>query len=572
MRPYRATFLIGFVAAICATSLSMTAPLVLKSAVDHLAAGGGLASARGHALAFLLVVAVSCLFRYVDRHNIASAARRAEHDLRGALFAHLQRLDLAYFQHHRVGDLMSRATNDLNAVRLMIGPTMAFVSTEVIKVVVGLALMSSIDLRVTLAAVAPLPVVFILSRFLGPKLHSRLAAMQAQFGEVSSVLHESLTSMRLARAYGREDFQVSRFVAANQEYLRRSRSLVTSQSIYPSSVALLVGLGSVLTLYLGARRIGEGELSIGELVALQTYMTMLALPAMSFGWCHSLVQRGLVSWQRILQLLDAKPAVDEPAAPVAMPIVQLGSVEIRDLSFAFGDRVVLRDISVVLPRGSTTAIVGASGSGKSTLLALIARLYDVPEGGTVLMGGADVRRLSLATLRRAIGFVSQEPFLFGATIAENITFGARAVGADRKRIEQAAEIACLDDDIARLPHGYDTVIGERGVTLSGGQRQRVAIARAVICDPQLLILDDAVSAVDAQTEEEILRRLRSSMHRRTLIVVSHRMSVVRAADQILVLDGGRLVERGAHAALVRVNGIYAALARQQRLGTGLAKE
>ena len=570
MRPYRATFLIGFVAAICATVLAMTAPLVLKSAVDHLATGGGLASAREHAVAFLLVVAVSCLFRYVDRHKIRGAALSAERDLRGALFRHLQRLDLAYFQHHRVGDLMSRATNDLNAVHMMIGPAMAFVSTEVIKVVVGLALMSSIDWLVTLAAVAPLPVVFIMSRLLGPRIYGRLAAVQSQFGEVSSVLHESLTSMRLVRAYGREDFQVSRFVGANQEYLRRSRSLVTSQSIYPSSVALVVGLGSVLVLYLGARRIDDGALTIGELVALQTYVTMLAWPAMSFGWCYNLVQRGLVSWERILQLLDAKPAVDEPAGAVATPIAQLGLVEIRDLSFAFGDRIVLRDISVTLPRGSTTAIVGASGCGKSTLLALIARLYDVPEGSTVLVGGVDVRKLSLATLRRAIGFVSQEPFLFGATLAENIAFGARAAGADRKRIERAAEIACLDQDIARLAHGYDTVIGERGVTLSGGQRQRVAIARAVICDPQLLILDDALSAVDAQTEEEILRRLRRSMRRRTLIVVSHRMSVVRTADQILVLDEGRLVERGTHDALVRLDGIYAALDRQQQQqGTGL---
>jgi ATP-binding cassette subfamily B protein len=403
-------------------------------------------------------------------------------------------------------------------------------------------------------------------RYFGAAIHHRFERIQAQFSEVSAVTQESLAGVRVVRAYGQESSEIARFRRANEEYVRRNRALIRLQGLYYPSMGLLMGVGALLVLWLGSRRVVAGAMTIGELVAFNAYLMMLGWPMIAFGWVTNLLQRGMASWKRILAVLDAPPAIAEPDEPGPIEAVAQvrGDVELRHLTFAYGDDIVLHDVSAVMPAGTTTAIVGATGSGKSTLLSLLPRLHDPPPG-TVFIDGTDVRRIPLAVLRGAIGFVPQEPFLFSATIADNVALGLRAAGGARAAVEAAAGVARLDTDVGALPKGYDTMVGERGITLSGGQKQRTAIARAIVVDPRILILDDALSAVDTDTEEAILHRLSEVMQQRTSIIVSHRVSTVRGADQILVLAAGRIVERGTHDELLTHGGLYAELYQKQLL-------
>ena len=432
--------------------------------------------------------------------------------------------------------------------------------------------MLSINVRLTLFALVPLPFVSVFVAYFGAIIHRRFERIQAQLSEISAMTQETLSGVRVVRAYRQEPFEIERFRLANEEYVQRNKRLIRVQAMYFPSMGFLMGIGALLVLWLGSRDVVAGRMTVGELVAFNAYLMMLTWPMIAFGWVTNLLQRGMASWGRILEVLDSRPAVADAEAtlhPVDTAHAIAGHLEFRHLTFAYGDDVVLRDVSAVLPAGTTTAIVGPTGSGKSTLLSLLARLHE-PPAGTVFVDGVDVRRIPLPVLRGAIGFVPQEPFLFGATIAENIAFGARGDQDQRARVEEAAAVARLDKDLASLPGGYDTLIGERGITLSGGQKQRTAIARALMVDPKILILDDALSAVDTYTEEEILRRLSVVMRQRTSIIVSHRVSTVRSADQILVCDDGRIVERGTHDELVAADGVYADLYRKQLLEEELA--
>jgi ATP-binding cassette subfamily B protein len=429
--------------------------------------------------------------------------------------------------------------------------------------------MLSISPTLTAIALVPLPFVSLSVRYFGAAIHRRFDQIQQQLSDLSSITQESLAGIRVVRAYRQEAAEIERFRLANEEYVRRNRGLIRLQGIYNPSMGLLMGLGGLLMLWLGSREVMAGTLSIGELVALNTYLMMLAWPMIAFGWVTNLFQRGTASWKRMLDVMDAVPEVrddDTPAGDVALsaPSGVRGAIEFRHLTFGYGDAPVLEDVSFVVPAGTTTAIVGGTGSGKSTMLQLLVRLRNPPRG-SVFIDDVDVRRIPLAVLRGAIGFVPQEPFLFGTTIATNIAIGLPESAASQEQIEAAAGVARLDKDVPDLPAGYDTVIGERGITLSGGQKQRVALARAIILDPRILVLNDALSAVDTYTEEEILRGLGGVMRQRTSIIVSHRISTVRHADQIIVLDGGRVSERGRHDELVRRDGIYANLYRKQLL-------
>ena len=568
---YRRAFLLGCLCVIATSAVGLAGPWVLKYAVDDLARGADAGQVRIYGLTLVALAVVGGVFRFLMRRIIIAASRDIEYDLRNDFFAHLQRLDQAYFQEHRTGDLMSRATNDLSAIRMMIGPAIMYSAMTGLTFVVAISVMISIDPWLTLYSLVPLPFVSIAVAVCGNAIHRRFERIQAQLADISTMTQETLSGVRVVRAYRQEGVETERFRLANDEYVRRNKGLIRIQAMYFPSMGFLMGLGALLVLWLGSRAVVSGRLTVGELVAFNGYLMMLSWPMIAFGWVTNLLQRGMASWHRLLEVLDSRPTVTDADATdqIMDPHEIAGRIEFRHLTFAYGDEVVLHDVSAVLAAGTTTAIVGATGSGKSTLLCLLARLRNPPPG-TVFVDDVDVRHIPLAVLRGAIGFVPQEPFLFGATIAENIAFGARGDQDTRSRVEAVAGLARLDKDLHNFPNGYDTVVGERGITLSGGQKQRTAIARALMVDPRVLVLDDAMSAVDTYTEEEILGRLDGVMRERTTILVSHRISTVRSADHILVLAAGRIAERGTHDQLVAADGLYAVLYRKQLLEEELA--
>jgi ATP-binding cassette, subfamily B, multidrug efflux pump len=555
------------------TAIQLASPWVLKLAIDDLNVGVTRAKLGLYAALLLGITVVGGVFRFLMRRILIGASRDIEYDVRNAFFARLQLMPLGYYQARRTGDLMSRATNDLNAVRMMIGPAVMYSANTILVFIVAIALMVSIDAWLTLIALVPLPLVSISVKYFGSAIHTRFEAIQAQLADLSAVVQEALAGVRVVRAYNQEPHEMARFRAANEEYVRRNRSLIRLQGFFFPSMTLFLGFGSLLVLWIGSREAIAGRITVGEFVAFNAYLVMLSWPMIAFGWVTNMLQRGMASWKRLLDVLDAVPEIDDRAVSSAgRAVINRGGIEIRNLVFTYPGAAgpVLDDVSLRVEPGQTAAFVGATGSGKSTLIGLLARLHDPPPG-TVLLDGVDVREIPLAVLRGAIGFVPQEPFLFSDTIAENIAFGVdERASLIADRIQDAAAVARLDKDVETFPKGYDTLVGERGITLSGGQKQRTAIARALMVDPRVLVLDDALSSVDTYTEEEILSRLREVMRQRTSLIVSHRISTVRDADQIFVLDGGRIAERGRHAELVAAGGLYAALYRRQLLEEELA--
>jgi len=615
---YKRAFLLGLSCVIITTAIQLLSPWVLKNAIDDLNAGVTRGKLTLYAALLLAIAVVGGIFRFLMRRILIGASRDIEYDLRNAFFARLQLMPLAYYQARRTGDLMSRATNDLNAVRTMIGPAVMYSANTVIVFVVAIILMASIDGRLTLIALLPLPLVSISVKYFGSAIHSRFEAIQAQLADLSAVVQESLSGVRVVRAYNQEPHELARFRAANDEYVRRNRGLIRLQGLFYPSMTLFLGFGSLLVLWMGSREAISGRISVGEFVAFNAYLVMLSWPMIAFGWVTNILQRGMASWKRMLEVLEAQPEIDDRAvSPAGRAVVIRGAIEIRDLTFIYptAKTPALDRVSLSIGAGQTAAFIGATGSGKSTLINLLPRLHEPPPG-TIFLDGVDVRQIPIATLRAAIGFVPQEPFLFSDTIGENIAFGVepdppttrlvdepqttrttrigggpQATQAARtmdesvtgrtpdrrtplapldQRIRAAAAIARLDKDVETFPKGYDTLVGERGITLSGGQKQRTAIARALMVDPRLLILDDALSAVDTFTEDEILTRLRGVMRQRTSLIVSHRVSTVRDADRIFVLDRGRIVEEGRHDELVSSGGLYATLYRRQLLEDELA--
>jgi ATP-binding cassette, subfamily B, multidrug efflux pump len=568
---YKRQFLVGLACVAVTTGVSLIAPWVLKRAIDDLTVGVTRGKLVFYAGALLVIAVAGATFRFLMRRIIIGVSREIEYDLRNDFFARLQLFPLSYFQSRRTGDLMSRATNDLNAVRMTVGPAIMYSANTIILFFAAIALMVSIDLRLTLVALVPLPFVTVAVRYFGAAIHRRFERIQAQLSDLSAVTQEALSGVRVVRAYRQEEAEMERFGRANLEYLERNRRLIRLQGLFFPTMSLFLGLGALLVLWLGSRDVINGRLTLGGFVAFNAYLMMLSWPMIAFGWVTNMVQRGMASWGRMREVLDAVPSITDPPPDqlVVLPKVR-GAIEFRDLTFAYGDRPVLDHVSVRIDAGRTVALVGPTGSGKSTLVSVLPRLFDPPPG-TVFIDGVDVRTLSLAQLRSAIGFVPQEAFLFSESIADNIAFAVGgAKSADRARIEWAAGVARLDKDVAAFPNGFDTMVGERGITLSGGQKQRAAIARALLADPRILVLDDALSAVDTYTEEEILARLKGVMRQRTSIIVSHRVSTVRDADLILVLERGRVIERGTHDELVELGGFYADLYRKQLLEEELA--
>jgi len=557
---YRLWLLAGVLALFVVDAAQLISPLIVRAAVDDLVRGIGERLPR-YALYLVGIAAVVLVFRFLWRLFLFGAGRRIERDLRDRLYGHLLRLSPSFYAQHSTGDLMAHATNDLEAVRRACGMGVLLAADTVIMVSFSLAVMVSISPRLTLLAFIPLPFITLVVLGFGRLIHRRFERVQDAFARLTERVREALSGIRVIRAFAREGGMAGAFEGDNRVFIQLNMALVRVWGVFRPLIGLLAGLGTGIVLWFGGRGVLTGALSLGDFVAFMSYLGMLIWPMMALGWIVNLLQRGAASMGRIQVLLSAEPEIKSPSSPKPFPASC--RIEFRRLTFAYPgeDRPALRDVEVTVEEGMTLGVVGLTGSGKSTLVRLIPRLYDPPPGA-LLLGGADVRELSLSELRGAIGMVPQDVFLFSATLRENIAFG-RPEATDEE-IWEAARLAGLAEEIASFPDGLDTVVGERGIALSGGQRQRVGIARALLLDPPVLILDDALSSVDAKVEEEILGHLKGVLSRRTAIVVAHRISAVRDADLIIVLQDGRVVEQGDHRRLVAQGGLYARLYELQQ--------
>ncbi len=567
---YRRALLLGLGASLAASLLGLVAPILLGRAVDSLKTALSARTLLVYAGLLLGVALFRGLFVYGQRMILVPMSRSIERDLLVRYFQHLERLPLSFFQARKTGDLMARATNDLGAVRMVCGPAIMYSANTLFTGIGALIFMLRIHPLLALAALAPMPFVALVTRFFGSQIHKLFTAVQERFAALSSRVQEHLAGLRVVRAYAREDYEQESFERANQASFEANRRLIRWNAAFMPALEAMIGFGYVVVLAYGGFLVAEERLSLGELVAFNFFLGRLVWPMIAVGWVMNLVERAAASLKRLQEIFDVEPVIADTAGSEAFaghPIH--GALRFRNLDFSYdGKNSVLSGIHLEVPAGSMLAVAGRTGSGKSTLLSLVPRLVDPPPG-TLALDGIDVRSLPLAKLRGAIAVVPQETFLFSDTVAANIAFGRPE--AERETIAAAARDAGLEEDLAGFPQGLDTIVGERGITLSGGQKQRVALARAILSQPKILLLDDCLSAVDTQTEERILGNLKRVAAGRTVILVSHRVSTLKGADQIVVLDAGRVVERGTHTQLVAADGFYADLERRQQLEEELAR-
>jgi len=588
---YRWGYILGTATVLLTNGTWILFPLVLGKAADDLHGGVTRHKLLVYAGILIAIAVVKGIFQFLTRWVVIGISRDIEFDLRNDIFAKLESLSYSYYQRNRTGDIMARATNDLNAVRMLLGPAIMYSANTMVYTAGALAFMISISPWLTLFTFLPLPAVSIIIQTFGRRIHDRFERIQAMFSDISARAQENFSGARLIRAYVQEDAEIAAFERENNEYIRRSLKLVRLMGMLWPTLELMLGCAVVLVLWLGGREVMvgqstlrlvtnlsagnpgilttvklDGSMTVGQFVAFSTYMMQLTWPIIALGWVINIFQRGTASLVRINEIMHEPPEIED--SPNARDRDFAGEIEFRNLNFSYEGKQVLHDVNLHVPAGSSLAIVGPTGSGKTTLVDLIPRIYD-SEPGTVLIDGHPIREYSLSSLRKNIGFVPQETFLFSDRIRENIALGVDA--ASDVDIHNSANAANIASDIESFPEGYETMVGERGITLSGGQKQRTAIARALIRNPRILILDDALSSVDTQTEDRILNHLRDVMQGRTTIFISHRVSTVRNADRIAVLHGGRIVELGTHDELLALNGYYSDLYNKQLLEEELAE-
>ncbi len=573
-RPYRKPLVVGLVVVVLSAAAGALVPWLIRDAIDALTSGAPPSTVRRDALLLVGAALLTGSLRFAMRELVNGVSRRIETDLRDDLFGHLTTLDPAYYGRTRTGDLMARLTNDLNAVRMAAGPAVMYLVNTIAGGLAALFFMLRIDARLTGLAVLPMVVLPLLMLRLGRQIHQRFEAVQEHFGTLTTQVQENVSGTRVVRAYRQERAEAVRFVTLGEEYLRRNMHLVRLYGLMNPAFGLLAGLGAVVVLGMGGVLVLRGSISVGAFVAFGFYLAMLTWPLIALGWVTNLFQRGAASMARLAAVLDARPAVSDPERPRRLPPAAGGrSIEFRDVAFHYPTapdevpRWVLRGVSFTLPAGGTLGVVGATGSGKTALLDLVPRLHD-PQEGAILLDGVPIRDVTLDELRREVAMVPQESLLFSDTIGSNLAYGT----ADGETVEWAARVAQLEETVQRLPEGYATMLGERGINLSGGQKQRASLARALARRPAVVLLDDALSAVDTHTEAAILHGLRDALGGRTAIIASHRVTAVRDATLIVVLEAGRVVEQGTHDELVARGGRYWTLLRRQQLEESIEEE
>lgn len=541
--------------------IALFGPWALKTAIDSLMeTNSGVYLAR-YALIIVTLALLEGIFRFLMRKTIIGVSRHIEYELRNDFFSHIQSLSQTFYNRHKTGDLMALATNDLEAVRQMVGPAIMY-SLNTFFSMAYFVVMLLIDAKLALLALAPFPFMAVMVYQMARRLNKAHRQIQDQYAAITSKAQESLSGIRIVKCYVQEQGEIAEFEALNRDFIDKNLAMVKTRGLMSAMMGLLMGLGGLIILWLGGKKVIEGTLTLGELVAFFSYLGMLTWPMIAAGWVINLFQQGAASMARLNRVFEIEPDIEDGGSADFAINKIAGEIEFKDVSFSYGDVDVLKNINLRIKRGMTLAIVGPTGSGKSTLINLIPRLREVTSG-EILIDGRCINDIPLSVLRQAIGYVPQDTFLFSDTISSNISFGVDPVTT--AQIEEAAENSQIRRDITSFPNGFDTMLGERGINLSGGQKQRTSIARAIIRNPKILILDDSLSAVDTYTEDTILKRLRKIMAQRTSVIVSHRVSTVKDANLIIYIDNGQITERGAHDELIQLGGAYARLYQHQLL-------
>jgi ATP-binding cassette, subfamily B, multidrug efflux pump len=561
---YKKKLIQGFIFIILSDVTAVYVPLIMKDSIDALQKDATSELLLKYGLMIIGISVISGIFRFMIRQTIIVVSREIEYDLRGDFWAHIQKLPLRYFQNNSTGNIMAHATNDINAVRTFVGPAVMYTTDTVVILILVLSLMISLNLSLTIYSLLPLPFLSYAVYNVGKKIHQKFTIIQEKFAQLTTMAQENFSGIRIVKSYAREESQINSYAVESKDYVKKNLNLVRTQALIMPILFLITGMSIIIVIWAGGTKVINQEITLGELTAFVVFLGFLIWPMIAFGWVTNIIQQGEASMKRLNKIF-AEPYEIEDSPETDFSIKEIkGDVEFRNVSFRYRENLpnVLNNINLKIPRNSTLAIMGYTGSGKTTFVNLIPRLYDCTSG-EILIDGIDSKKIPLSVLRTNIGLVQQESFLFSDSIMNNLTYGS--IDIDDKRVLEAASIAQFDNDVQSFPQKYETIVGERGITFSGGQKQRASLARALAIDPKILILDDSFSAVDTHTEEEILKRIKEFMKSRTTIIISHRISTVKDADQIIVLSDGKIAEQGTHNQLVELGGIYADLHQKQLL-------